>query len=62
MYVNGKPFVLRDHDKPYANLVNTGINTRRLEAQERQLVKDALAESAKFGGKILLHDEVKHIH
>jgi len=45
LYVHEKPFVLRDSDKPYVNIENTGINTRRLEALERQLRRDILAEA-----------------
>jgi protein-tyrosine phosphatase len=44
LYVNERPFVLRDGDNPYINIEHTGINTRRLEAMERQLRRDILAE------------------
>ena len=57
LYVNHRPFVLRDSDVPYTNIEHTGITARRLEAMEKQLKRDALQESIKCGNKLLLHDE-----
>ena len=48
LYVNEQPFVLRDGDNPYVNIEHTGINTRRLEAMERQLRRDILTESERL--------------
>lgn len=50
-------YVLRDLDRPYNNFEFTGINTRRVEAIERQLKRDVLDEMRKYGGRLLLHDE-----
>ena len=59
LYVNHRPFVLRDGDNPYANLENTGITPRRVEAMEKQLKIDAWREAQEEGGEgsLLLHDE-----
>ena len=57
LYVNNRPFVLRDSDVPYTNIEHTGITARRLEAMEKQLKLDAQIEAAKCGNKLLLHDE-----
>jgi len=57
VYVEGRPFVLRDHARPYANLEHTGINVRRVEAMEKQLKRDTLREAQRWDGRILLHDE-----
>jgi protein-tyrosine phosphatase len=58
LYVNNRPFVLRDSDTPYVNIENTGITARRIEAQEKTLQRDALVELRRSGGdRILLHDE-----
>ena len=58
VYVNHRPFVLRDGDNPYANLENTGITPRRVEAMEKQLKIDAWREVQEGGeGTLLLHDE-----
>lgn len=57
IYINGKPFVLRDIDQPLDNLIQTGINGYRLEGMEKQLKYDVTRESAKWQGHFLVHDE-----
>lgn len=57
VYVNGRPFVLRDLSKAFENLEYTGINTKRVEAMEKQLKIDILKEAENFNGRILLHGE-----
>lgn len=57
LYVNSQPFVLRDYDRPYANLVQTGISCHRLEGMEKQLKYDCTVEAKKYNGRLLLHDE-----
>ncbi len=57
IYIHGRPFVLRDHDNPYLNLEHTGITKRRVEAQEKQLKKDVIAETKLYNGQLFLHDE-----
>lgn len=58
LYVHHRPFVVRDADNPYANLENTGITTRRVEAMERMLKQDAVKELRASGrNELLLHDE-----
>src|SRR4051794_36459517 len=37
IYINGRPFVLRIHDAPFANLEYTGIDTARVEEMEERL-------------------------
>ena len=57
LYIQNSPYVLRDFDKPYVNLENTGISTRRIEAMEKTLRLDAIKEAKQYSGRLLLHDE-----
>ncbi len=50
-------FVLRDRDAPYANIENTGITMKRVEAMEKQLKRDVLAEAGTSNSRMLLNDE-----
>jgi hypothetical protein len=58
VYINGKPFVLREEVRPLKNLQEyAGIEASRIESMEERLKKDVLAEALKFGGKILVAAE-----
>ncbi|KAL6785014.1 hypothetical protein ACKKBG_A02080 [Auxenochlorella protothecoides x Auxenochlorella symbiontica] len=57
LYVNGAPFVVREADKPFANLEYTGIDRERVEAMEARLKLDVLQESARYGAQILVAEE-----
>jgi Inositol hexakisphosphate len=57
VYIDGVPFVLRDYDRPYQNIENTGITAKRVEGMERQLKRDIIAEARSHNGIMLLHDE-----
>jgi len=57
IYVNSRPFVLRNSKNPYQNMEHRGINAKRLEAQEARLKEDILQEAKAHDGMILLHDE-----
>ncbi|KAL6070801.1 Paladin [Balamuthia mandrillaris] len=57
VYINNRPFVVRQHDQPFANLEITGIEPERVEAMEKRLKKDILADAKQYGGHILIHDE-----
>ncbi|CAN8267845.1 unnamed protein product [Cochlearia groenlandica] len=58
VYINGRPFVLRDVEKPYTNLEYTGINRVRVEQMEARLKEDILMEASRYGNKILVTDEL----
>ncbi|XP_050236366.1 uncharacterized protein LOC126686370 [Mercurialis annua] len=58
VYINGRPFVLRDVERPFSNLEYTGINRSRVEEMEARLKEDILIEAARFGNKILVTDEL----
>ncbi|EPS58742.1 hypothetical protein M569_16071, partial [Genlisea aurea] len=58
IYINGRPFVLRDVERPFSNLEYTGINRARVEQMEDRLRADVLSESARYGSKILVTDEL----
>jgi len=59
IYINGKPFVLRDEHASFRNLTTfSGITPDRLEDLEKRLKQDVLAEALEYKGKILLHGEV----
>lgn len=57
LYVNGRPFVVREADKPFANLEYTGIDRQRVEDMENRLKDDVLAEAANHGGVVLVAHE-----
>ncbi|KAK8341064.1 hypothetical protein V6Z12_A08G140900 [Gossypium hirsutum] len=58
VYINGRPFVLRDVEMPFSNLEYTGINRDRVEQMETRLKEDILMEAARYGNKILVTDEL----
>ncbi|ONK62988.1 uncharacterized protein A4U43_C07F10230 [Asparagus officinalis] len=58
VYINGRPFVLRDVERPFSNLEYTGINRARVEQMESRLKEDILLEAARYGNKILVTDEL----
>ncbi|KAL3531572.1 hypothetical protein ACH5RR_010894 [Cinchona calisaya] len=58
VYINGRPFVLRDVERPFSNLEYTGINRQRLEQMEDRLKGDILLEASRYGNKILVTDEL----
>ncbi|XP_028052481.1 paladin isoform X8 [Camellia sinensis] len=58
VYINGRPFVLRDVERPFSNLEYTGINRDRVEQMEARLKEDILLEAARYGNKILVTDEL----
>ena len=61
LYVNNRPFVLRDIDAPFHNLSDlAGIEGRRIDGIERRLKEDVLGEAAQHDGNVLVHDEVVH--
>ncbi len=58
VYVNETPFVLRDLAAPFVNIKSyTGITSTRLEAVEKRLKADILAEAKRNHGLLLVHDE-----
>ncbi|XP_047324882.1 paladin-like [Impatiens glandulifera] len=58
VYINGRPFVLRDVERPFSNLEYTGINRDRVEQMEARLTEDIMLESSSYGNKILVTDEL----
>ncbi|KAK6803962.1 hypothetical protein RDI58_001746 [Solanum bulbocastanum] len=58
LYINGRPFVLREVERPFSNLEYTGINRTRVEEMEDRLKEDVLQEAARYGNKILVTDEL----
>ncbi|RHN49114.1 putative protein-tyrosine phosphatase [Medicago truncatula] len=58
VYINGRPFVLRDVERPFSNLEYTGINRERVEQMEARLKEDILSEAERYGYKILVTDEL----
>eukprot|EP00899_Mesostigma_viride_P028287 jgi/Mesvir1/8643/Mv02588-RA.1 len=57
LYVNGRPFVLREVERPFSNLEYTGINTERVEQMEARMKEDVLREAQLYNGSILVSDE-----
>ncbi|ERN03230.1 hypothetical protein AMTR_s00003p00177190 [Amborella trichopoda] len=58
VYINGRPFVLRDIERPFSNLEYTGIDRVRVEQMEARLKEDIIQEAARYGNKILVTDEL----
>ena len=44
LYINGRPYVVREADKPFQNLEYTGIDRSRVEDMETRLKNDVLQE------------------
>ncbi|KAF9620477.1 hypothetical protein IFM89_013094 [Coptis chinensis] len=58
IYINGKPFVLREVERPYKNMLEyTGINRERVERMEARLREDILREAEHYGGAIMVTHE-----
>uniref|UniRef100_A0A2P2MFN3 Uncharacterized protein MANES_01G236800 n=1 Tax=Rhizophora mucronata TaxID=61149 RepID=A0A2P2MFN3_RHIMU len=57
-YINGKPFVLREVERPYKNMLEyTGIDRDRVERMEARLKEDILREAERYGGAIMVIHE-----
>lgn len=59
LYVNGRPHVLRQVNRPLQNMEATGITTDVVERMEQTLKRDVQKEVFAGQGRILLHDEVE---
>ncbi|KAJ8323879.1 hypothetical protein O5D80_007110 [Batrachochytrium dendrobatidis] len=58
IYLNRKPFVIRDAGKPTQNIKTYhGINSSRLEQVEARLKEDILREELRWHGLVLVHEE-----
>ncbi|KAK9839780.1 hypothetical protein WJX81_000925 [Elliptochloris bilobata] len=57
LYINGKPYVVRESTRPFANLEYTGIDRSRVEAMEARLKADVLREAAQYGAAIMVAHE-----
>ncbi|KAJ3362184.1 hypothetical protein HDU91_003541 [Kappamyces sp. JEL0680] len=60
IFLNRKPFVIRDAKSPLKN-INTyhGILTKRLEQVEERLKEDIMREQHRWNGLVLVHEESK---
>lgn len=57
LYINGRPFVVREADKPFANLEYTGIDRDRVEDMEARLKADVLNEASIYNGAVMVAHE-----
>ncbi|KAG8389637.1 hypothetical protein BUALT_Bualt02G0249700 [Buddleja alternifolia] len=58
VYINGKPFVLREVERPYKNMLEyTGIDCERVERMESRLKDDILREAERYQGAIMVIHE-----
>ncbi|KAJ3280819.1 hypothetical protein HK104_000390 [Borealophlyctis nickersoniae] len=61
VYLNRKPFVLRDSENALVNLrTYQGISAVRLEQMEARMKEDVLREAARWNGLLLVHDELEN--
>jgi hypothetical protein len=59
LFLSSRCFTLRMSSAPLHNLASyAGISPGRLEALEQRLLEDVLEESERFGGMLLVHDEL----
>ena len=56
LYINGKPFVLREMEHPFANVEYTGITSARVEDMEQRMKQDVLKEVGTFGGVMVCEE------
>eukprot|EP00746_Dinoflagellata_sp_MGD_P003862 gnl/MRDRNA2_/MRDRNA2_107484_c0_seq1.p1 gnl/MRDRNA2_/MRDRNA2_107484_c0~~gnl/MRDRNA2_/MRDRNA2_107484_c0_seq1.p1 ORF type:complete len:483 (-),score=91.36 gnl/MRDRNA2_/MRDRNA2_107484_c0_seq1:114-1562(-) len=59
VYINGRPYCVKDRSEPFGNLETTGITAQELVEKEMLLKKELYAEANLYGGKVLLHGEAK---
>ncbi|MBA0708592.1 hypothetical protein Golax_023695, partial [Gossypium laxum] len=60
VYINGKPFVLREVERPYKNMLEySGIDRERVERMEARLKEDILREAESYEGAIMVIHETK---
>lgn len=59
VYVNGTPYIRRELEMPAAALHHAGIHAEQLEELESVLKLDVINEAHKWGGRVLLHKEIK---
>lgn len=58
IYINGKPFVLREVERPYKNMLEySGIDRERVERMEARLKEDILREAERYGGAVMIIHE-----
>ncbi|ORY52376.1 hypothetical protein BCR33DRAFT_711697 [Rhizoclosmatium globosum] len=61
IYINWKPFVLRENDNPFVNIKTfQGISGTRLEQLEARLKEDIIKEAQRHGNMFLVHDEIEN--
>lgn len=56
IYVGGRPFVLREAERPLDNFQLSGRGSN-LESIEQRLKTDILRESVRYGGLLMVHEE-----
>ncbi|XP_078444624.1 metal ion-binding protein isoform X2 [Wolffia australiana] len=60
VYINGRPFVLREAERPFKNMLEyTGIDRERVERMEARLKEDILREAGRYGGAIMVVHETE---
>ena len=60
IYINNRPFVLRDRDSPFENIRSyAGISATRIEQMELRLKADIAEEAGRNNGLLLVHDETE---
>lgn len=59
MYINGTPYLRRELEMPAAALHHAGIQAAQLEEQEAFLAEDVWQEAHNWGGKIMVHQEIR---
>jgi hypothetical protein len=57
LYIGGRPFVLRDCEKPLEGIALTDRGSQLEEIEER-LKRDVLKEGKQYGGCVLVHEEL----
>lgn len=60
VYINMRPFVLRDAERVFSNIGEySGITAERLEDMEWRMKEDIVREAERQGGNIVVHEETE---
>eukprot|EP01112_Ceratiomyxa_fruticulosa_P019295 TRINITY_DN6298_c0_g1_i8.p1 TRINITY_DN6298_c0_g1~~TRINITY_DN6298_c0_g1_i8.p1 ORF type:complete len:1335 (+),score=311.73 TRINITY_DN6298_c0_g1_i8:1509-5513(+) len=57
VYIGGHPFILREIDQPFSNILLKKIAVERLQKLEDRLKNDVIQEACNHDGLVLVHDE-----
>lgn len=57
IYINNRPYALRNKHTPFTNIEYTGITCEKVEDMEKRLKQELLTELSENDQSLLLHEE-----